>query len=447
MIRRLIKKINLIGIAGNTDKEEINYINFTNVLIIINGLAIWFYIPYMFFYFPDSKIFVITVTLQFIFYTFALMCNYFRWHFLSRNILSFTALIFTTVEAVITNFYCDIHFFLLIGVIFAFFVFPERERKYSYFMAFCFAVSYLAIEFHIAYNGDHPLPPYYIMNLKHVIRACLLMLIFFFAYYSYTTIDKFHCEMKSESIRIEGEIELARNIQQQLIPSKNPDKNIYSFYKPMNRVGGDFYDFISFTDSDKIGIFLSDVSGHGVPAAFITTIIKTAIFQSGTAKEDPASLLMFLNNILIHHSGGNFVTAFYGIFSPSDRKLLFSNGGHNSPFIIDSSGVHELKGSKSKPLAILNNDQLIEKNQSYSNSEVFLEKDSKLLLYTDGLIETTSKKDPNLLFENAGLYNILADSQKLLCRDFITNIYNKLIKFNGSENFEDDICMICIDIV
>jgi serine phosphatase RsbU (regulator of sigma subunit) len=253
--------------------------------------------------------------------------------------------------------------------------------------------------------------------------------------------------MKSESIRIEGEIELARNIQQQLIPSKNPDKNIYSFYKPMNRVGGDFYDFILFRDSDKIGIFLSDVSGHGVPAAFITTIIKTGIFQSGMAKEDPASLLMFLNNILIHHSGGNFVTAFYGIYNPSDRSLVFSNAGHNSPFLINSYGVNDLKGSKSKPLAIMSNEQLIEKNQSYSNTEVYLEKSSKLLLYTDGLVETTSKNDKNLYFEDAGMYQLLADLQKLPCGDFIKNIYRNLIQFSGNENFEDDICMICVDIV
>ena len=447
MVRHFISKINLIGVSDKTDKDQIHYINFTNVLIIINGLAILFYIPYLFLYLPDSKIFFITATLQFVFYTAALICNHYRWYFLSRNILCFTALIFTTVEAVITNFYCDIHFFLLIGVIFAFFVFPGRERKYSYFISLCFAVSYLAIEIHLSSNGSYPQPPYYVMNLKHIIRSCLLILIFFFAYYSYTTIDKFHSEMKSESIRIEGEIELARNIQQQLIPSKNPDKNTYAFYKPMNRVGGDFYDFILFRDSDRIGIFLSDVSGHGVPAAFITTIIKTGIFQSGMAKEDPSSLLMFLNNILIHHSGGNFVTAFYGIYSPSDRKLLFSNAGHNSPFLINSSGVNDLKGSKSKPLAIMSNEELIEKNQAYSNTEVVLEKYSKLLLYTDGLIEAASKNDKNLFFENAGMYKLLADSQELPCGDFIKNIYKNLIQFSGSENFEDDICMICIDIV
>jgi len=429
MITKIINKINSIGISVNTDMDEIHYISFTNVLIVINGLAIFFYIPYLMIYLPDSKKFLIAASLQFVFYIAALMCNYMKWNFISRNVLAFTALIFTSYEAFITEFYCDIHFFLLIGVMFVFFVFPERERRYSYFIAFCFTFAYIAIELHLSYNSPHPLPPVFIMNLKYVVRFSLFVLIFLFTYYSYTTINRFHREIKSEHMRIETEINLARKIQQQLIPSKNPDKNIYSLYKPMNQVGGDFYDFISFTDSDRIGIFLSDVSGHGVPAAFITTMIKTAIFQSGDIKEDPAGLLFFINNMLVHHGGGNFVTAFYGIYNRSDRKLLFANAGHNYPYIIDSSGVNEVIGRKSKPLGIMSNEVLVESNKTYWNTEICLQPNSKFLLYTDGLVETRSKKNNKLFFEDAGMYRLFKDSCDLRCNDFISKIYSTLVQY------------------
>ena len=447
MLIKIIKQIFYIGVSEKTDKNEIHYITFSNVLIIINGLAIFFYSPYLLLYLPDSGLFLIIVLSQFIFYMTGLVSNYYHHYFLSRNILCFTALIFTSVETILTGFYCDIHFFLLIGVIFAFFLFPDKEKKYSFFIASCFAFTYIFLEFHLSNSSQHPLPPFYIIKLKPVIRSSLLVLIFFFAYYSYWLIDRFQQELKSENIKMEREIELARNIQQQLIPLKNPNKNIFSLYRPMNQVGGDFYDFIMFRDSHKVGIFISDVSGHGVPAAFITTMIKIAINQSGQAKENPAELLMFLNSVLFQHSGGNFITVFYGILDIHTRFFKFSNGGHNSPFIIDSTGVHELQGVKSKPLAVMSNDVLIENNKEYINTEIYLTKKSKLLLYTDGLIETRSKKDNRQIYENSGMYQVLKDYYSLSCREFITNIYKDLVQFNGSENFEDDICMICLDIV
>ncbi|MEI7652004.1 MAG: DUF1501 domain-containing protein, partial [Verrucomicrobiota bacterium] len=89
----------------------------------------------------------------------------------------------------------------------------------------------------------------------------------------------------------------------------------------MEEVGGDFYDFINFRDSEKIGIFISDVSGHGVPAAFITSMIKTTILQSGERKENPAELLTYINDLLHNQTGGNFITTFYGIFNSLDNSF------------------------------------------------------------------------------------------------------------------------------
>ncbi len=374
------------------------------------------------------------------------MCNYFQFYFLARNVLCLTGFVFTLLEAVFSQYYCDMHYFLLIGVMFTFYLFPDKERRYSYFVAVCFGAAFIAVEIYMACNSPFQSPPAFIMNLKHVVRSALLLLTFFFAYYSYKTIRRFQVKLKAENRKMEKEISLARNIQVHIIPARDPIEYMYSLYKPMEQVGGDFYDYLFFSDSDKIGIFLSDVSGHGVPAAFITSMIKTAILQSGPVKHDPSRLLMFLNDILIQQSGSNYVTALYCIYNPTGRTLLFSSAGHTRPYLIDASGVVELTGDKCIALAIMNNENLVKHNKTFTNTEISLEKNSKLLLYTDGLTEARSKVNREIFFETAGIEQLFLNYHSLPCKEFVMSIYNNLIEFNGSENFEDDICMICLDV-
>ena len=90
----------------------------------------------------------------------------------------------------------------------------------------------------------------------------------------------------------------------------------------MEQVGGDFYDFYRFRDYRDLGIFLSDVSGHGVSAAFITSMVKTIILQSGYKRNNPAALLSYINKMLLGRTAGNFVT---GI----TQLIIF----HNSSFV------------------------------------------------------------------------------------------------------------------
>lgn len=245
---------------------------------------------------------------------------------------------------------------------------------------------------------------------------------------------------------IENELIIAKKIQKQIIPRHSPVENIHVFYKPMDKVGGDFYDFLRYRDSDKIGIFLSDVSGHGVPAAFITSMVKTSILQAGANRENPSSLLSSLNELLLNQTGGHFVTAFYGIFNPQTRELIYSNFGHNPPFIISPKSVDIIDGQKSLPLAILNNQSLHAINKGGSNNSIILDKGNKILFYTDGLTEAVSKNDQNAYFENVLVSDLIPEYAVKPPGEFIARIYDELVKFHGSDSFEDDICMICMEV-
>jgi serine phosphatase RsbU (regulator of sigma subunit) len=245
---------------------------------------------------------------------------------------------------------------------------------------------------------------------------------------------------------IERDLSLARKIQKQYIPVRNPSPNIRSFYRPMDMLGGDFFDYIVFGDGGRIGIFISDVSGHGVTAAFITAMLKTTIAQAGDRIEDPAALMTHINDSLLGNTGDNFITAIYGIYDPAGRSLRYANAGHVPPFIIDGDGARKMEVCHSVPLVSFSRDILDSRDKKYETREILLPEKSKLLLYTDGLVEARSVHDPSLMFEYADINGILYENRNLPGREFLAALYRRLVEFRGSDSFEDDVCMICVDI-
>ncbi len=250
---------------------------------------------------------------------------------------------------------------------------------------------------------------------------------------------------------MEKDLDMARSIQKCFMPDKSPVPYISYKYKPMEKVGGDFFDFIRNTDNNDIGIFISDVSGHGVPAAFITAMIKSSILQSSHFVNTPSSVLEILNDVLRDQSAGNFVTALYGIYKPETREFIYSNAGHNPPYIINESGINIFNmKSRAIPLAIIDNQESRELNKIYINERVVLEKGSKLILYTDGFTEATSfnlrDHDRNEDFESGMLNSSLRKHFDKPAELFIKGIYQDLVDFRGSEDFEDDVCIICMDV-
>ncbi len=252
--------------------------------------------------------------------------------------------------------------------------------------------------------------------------------------------------LQQKNLNIEKEMRMARSIQEKFIPSVSPHSWIAHFYKPMEMVGGDYFDYILFRNQEKIGIFLSDVSGHGVPAAFITSMLKSFLLQAGELRNDPAKVLYYLNDILQDHSGNQFVTAMYAVIDHSKKEMAFANAGHNPPLLIRDGKVSELRDQESGiPLAIMSNQEIQKNSKLYYNQKVRLEKDDRIFLYTDGLTDAVSKKDPHKDYSEA-LNTILIQMKDQKGDQLLQEIYWDLVSYHGSEDFEDDICMISIDI-
>jgi sigma-B regulation protein RsbU (phosphoserine phosphatase) len=252
--------------------------------------------------------------------------------------------------------------------------------------------------------------------------------------------------LRDQSTVMDEELKMARSIQRGLIPVQSPFSNISFYYRPMKRVGGDFFDFIKMRE-DSIGVLISDVSGHGVPAALITSMLKSFVLQSGEKKQNPEQLMAYLNDSLINHTSGNFITAFYCIYNPGERNFVYCNAGHPLPYIISDRGVESLSSvNRMVPLSVFKSEELEEYKKQYRNSSVTLNPGERLLLFTDGLIEARAGRFTSEMFGDSELDLILYENRDLPIDEYLNLINMRLIEYCQCENFEDDICMICIEV-
>lgn len=241
------------------------------------------------------------------------------------------------------------------------------------------------------------------------------------------------------------QLDLAKNVQLQMLPQTDQLNFISSIYKPVEQLGGDLYEYIYF-DNGNIGIFISDVSGKGVASALITSMLKTLLLKIGKTTENPSKLLSDINQFLYHNLGGHYVTAVYGIYCPKDKTFTYSNAGHHPPMIINKNGITIPEDQSTFPMGVMSNSRLEMNSKSYHNKVIAVPIFSKLLLYTNGFLNVKSANDPNESFEKNELDKVLIENVKEAPKPFIKNIYSSMVLFHGGENFSDDVCLICIDV-
>lgn len=253
-------------------------------------------------------------------------------------------------------------------------------------------------------------------------------------------------KLESRNRIIERDLEHARGIQQRYMPVTRPTDYIYSLYRPMDTVGGDYFNFIPLEGEERTGIFISDVSGHGMPAAMITSMLRISISRSGDLREDPQGLLHFLNGMLHGEIGSNFITCLYGILDRKSRSFTFANAGHCNPIVVVPGEVRTIQMESRVPLAVFSNDYLASRQGMYINQTERIPERGKLLLYTDGLLEATRPGQREPMFEYNGLHTALRELEPHSAEEIVRGIYGHLVDFRGSEKFEDDICIICAEV-
>jgi sigma-B regulation protein RsbU (phosphoserine phosphatase) len=183
---------------------------------------------------------------------------------------------------------------------------------------------------------------------------------------------------------IQKELEVAKRMQLSILPGKFPDSTnfrVAARYVPMTSVAGDFYDFVV-ADETQAGLLIADVSGHGVPAALIASMVKMAATAQRGNAADPASLLAGMNAALFGNTQNQFVTAAYVHLDSGSGELRYSAAGHPPMLLLRGGTVREV-AENGLILAAFD-------HATYENASQRLEPGDRLLLYTDGIVEAAS---------------------------------------------------------
>jgi predicted ester cyclase len=198
---------------------------------------------------------------------------------------------------------------------------------------------------------------------------------------------RFRAAEAQERERIEQELRVARQIQQELLPETMPtleDWRIATYYGPAREVGGDFYDFLELEDG-RLGLVVGDATGHGMPAALMMSTTRGMLRAVVQSSESPGEVLARVNEALVADiPPSTFVTCFYGVLDPESGRLRYANAGHNLPCRRRNGQAEELR-ARGMPLGLM-------PGMAYEEKEAVLEAGDSALFYSDGLVEAHDPK-------------------------------------------------------
>jgi len=198
---------------------------------------------------------------------------------------------------------------------------------------------------------------------------------------------RFRAEQQ-ERQRMSREGDEARIIQQALLPKASPyipGFAISGLSVPAGDIGGDWYDFIPFSDGCW-GLVLADVSGKGTAAALLMSATRAMLRSLTDTCSSPAETLSKLNKLMVEDfPSGRFVTLIYAILDPKNRMLKFASAGHLAPLLVEGDRARFLQSDAGTPLGL--------SKTSFSESEIHLKEGSQLVLYSDGITEAAGFDD------------------------------------------------------
>ena len=243
-------------------------------------------------------------------------------------------------------------------------------------------------------------------------------------------------EHERQRQRMEQELNIARDIQQALIPHgfRNFDYFAVSgIHTPCHAVGGDYFDVFPL-DEDRTAILVADVSGKGIGAALLTTMLQGA-FSGMTIGTEPVRVITHMNRFLCEHSEvGRYATMFFGILD-SRGKLVYINAGHPSPLILRRGEIIELIGEGSFPVGLI-------PEANYMAETAILEHSDTLVLFSDGVTEAMNSAEE--MFGTARLREALHGQGEAPLEQLQKTVLASIANFTSGANQADDITLLIL---
>lgn len=242
--------------------------------------------------------------------------------------------------------------------------------------------------------------------------------------------------------RMEQELNVGRDIQMSMLPSTFPpfpnhdEFAIYAQLHPAREVGGDLYDFF-FTAENWLCFSVGDVSGKGVPAALFMSVTKAMVKSRAADDLSPASIITHVNDELsTDNVSSMFITFFLCLLNIKTGELLYTNAGHNPPYIKRRDGTIEtLKKCHGPVIGAM-------EGIAYKEEKNRLYQGDMILLFTDGVTEAMDEAEN--LFGDARLLDLLKSRDYETVEDLVTTTFDAVKKFENGNPQSDDITVLAL---
>ena len=246
-------------------------------------------------------------------------------------------------------------------------------------------------------------------------------------------------QLARQLLALNSELEMARQIQLSILPREAPKVDgleICARYVPMSSVAGDFYDFIVL-DPQHVGILVADVSGHGLPAALIASMLQVALTTQHGHASQPGKVLSGLNQALCGKFQSNFVTAAYTFVDLENRVIHYAGAGHPPMLLWSRSSL--------KAQEVCENGLVLGQfpEATYDSSKVEVGAGDRCVLYTDGVVEAQNPSSEEFGIDR--LKQFLEDSSNLAGNRFVEQLLGQLGRWSELETDEshsDDITLL-----
>jgi len=244
-----------------------------------------------------------------------------------------------------------------------------------------------------------------------------------------------------DKIKFEKDLKSAQEIQLNIVPSgkpsfqEYPEIDLYAMLKPAETIGGDLYDYF-FIDKNHLLVAIGDVSGKGIPASLFMAITSTLIKTHAKILSSKDIVRRVNKELSDRNANQYFVTLFLGIFDIRTGVLDYCNAAHNYPYILHADGtLQTLSKSHGLPLGIY-------KDKTYKSSSVELKKNDVIILYTDGVINSSDTNKHH--YGTDRLEKNIKNLTDLTAEEVVKKLVKSIMIFEGQGHQADDISLLAL---
>jgi serine phosphatase RsbU (regulator of sigma subunit) len=237
-----------------------------------------------------------------------------------------------------------------------------------------------------------------------------------------------------EKEKLQETLETARLLQQSLLPDSDivnhPALEIAADFRPMDTVGGDYYDYLWFRDNG-IGLVIGDVSGHGMSAGLLMVMAKSCLVNQVRTSPGIQDVMSALNNMILDSFQSKRIMTFqYAVFTPDGDRMRFASAGHQFPYVYRKSEqkLEEIE-SICYPLGV-------RPSVSLDTREVILNPGDSVLFFTDGLVEAENPLGEQMGYSR--LEEIFREIDGLSPQEVVAHVMYRIDQFrNGAQQLDD----------